>query len=216
MSKIRFVLFDFDGVISDTEKSNAAYLQRALSHYGISLTEKEWRSLLGINDPSRVKQFLRHADPPVDFETFYAYRNSLGNTYENGELELMPGLLPVLRELRQREIGTALVSSTSSHLIEAGLNQLGLTSYFDVVICGDMVQNRKPDPEPYLRAIQFMDARPQECLVIEDSPVGIRAGKAAGALVIGFCGSEISQDISQSDYRLDSFWDFFKLPICFF
>lgn len=213
MSRIRFVLFDFDGVIADTEQSNAAYLQRALSHYGVSLTDAERKSLLGINDPLRLEQFLRRAECAVTLDAFRAYRKTLGNTYENGKLELMPGILPVLKELRQRGIGTALVSSTSSYLIEAALCRLGLTSYFDVVICGDRVQNRKPDPEPYRNAMQLLNACPQECLVIEDSPVGIRAGKAAGAWVVGFRGSEIRQDTSQADFQLDTFYDFFNIPI---
>lgn len=213
MSRIRFVLFDFDGVIADTEESNAAYLQRALRHYGVTLSEEERRSLLGINDPSRLEHFLLRADRPVTLEAFRDYRKSLGNTYENGQLEPMPGVCSVLEDLRKKGISTALVSSTSTHLIEAGLHRLGLMSYFDVVICGDMVRNRKPDPEPYQKAMQYLGADPRECLIIEDSPAGIQAGKAAGAWVVGFRGSRIIQDTSQADFQLDTFLDFFNAPI---
>ena len=213
MSTIRFVLFDFDGVIADTEESNAAYLQRALRHYGVTLSEEERRSLPGIHDPSRLERFLLRADRPVTLETFRDYRKSLGNTYENGQLEPMPGVGTVLEGLRKKGISTALVSSTSTHLIEAGLRRLGLMSYFDVVICGDMVHNRKPDPEPYRKAMEYLGADPRECLIIEDSPAGIQAGKAAGAWVVGFRGSRIIQNTSQADFQLDTFLDFFNTPI---
>ena len=82
-----------------------------------------------------------------------------------------------------------------------------------MVICGDMVSRRKPDPEPYREAMGRLGAAPEECIVIEDSPVGIQAGKAAGAAVIGFRGSGIHQDTSQADYQLDTFSDFFSLPL---
>lgn len=213
MNRIRFVLFDFDGVIADTEPSNGAYLQRALHHYGISLTDAEKKSLLGMNEPLRLEQFLRRANTPVMLDTFRTYRKSLGNTYENGTLTPMPGLLSVLEALRQRKIGTALVSSTSTHFIEIGLRRLGLTSYFDVIVCGDMVQHRKPNPEPYQKALQLLNAKPQECLILEDSPPGIQAGKAAGVLVVGFRGSAIQQDTSQADFQLDSFQEFFNIPL---
>lgn len=215
MNRIRFVLFDFDGVIADTEPSNCAYLERALYHYGISLTDAEKISLLGKNNPPCLEQFLHRASPPVPLDVFHTYRKSLGNTYENGALAPMPGLLSVLEELRQRNIKIALVSSTNHHLIKIGLRRLGLDSYFDVVICGDMVHNRKPSPEPYQMAFHLLGAQPQDCLILEDSLPGVQAGKAAGALVVGFHGSSIIQDTSLADFHLASFHDFFKLPVFF-
>lgn len=215
MRKIRYVLFDFDGVIADTEASNSEYFCNALKHFGVYLTPQEQHSLIGTNNSDRVAQFLARASLPVSVQELREYRKTLGNTYEDGHLEAMPGLIPLLNRLKAQGVGIALVSSTSSHLIETGLHRLGLTSHFDVVICGDMVQNRKPHPEPYRKAIQHFDADPHECLVIEDSPVGIQAGKAAGCLVAGFCGAQIKQDISLADFRLDSFYEFYSLPVSF-
>lgn len=207
------MLFDFDGVIADTEESNIQYLEKALASYGVILTDAERRSLFGVNEPSKIARFLERSNPPVNLETFRGYRKTLGNTYENGSLEPMPGLLQVLNGLRAKWITMALVSSTSTALIEAGLRRLNLTAYFDVVICGDMVDKRKPDPEPYQKAMELLGADPLECLIIEDSPVGIQAGKASGARVVGFRGSRLRQDVSQADFRIDTFGDFFRIPV---
>ena len=68
-----------------------------------------------------------------------------------------------------------------------------------------MVTRRKPDPEPYLRAAQLLGLAPDDCLVIEDSPAGIRAGKAAGCTVLGYTGSSIRQDVSAADLTLSDF-----------
>ncbi len=215
MREIRFVLFDFDGVIADTELSNAGYLSRALEHYGVILSEAEKRRLPGVNDAAMVAEFLKRASTKVSLEEFQAYRKSHGNTYVNGDLRTMPGLTGVLERLREMGIPLALVSSTSTYLIEAALQRLGLTDFFPVVIGGDMVRRRKPDPEPYQTAMRLLNARAEECLIVEDSPVGIRAGKAAGGTVVGYCGSELRQDVSEADYRLDSYAHFFSLPLHF-
>ena len=107
---------------------------------------------------------------------------------------------------------TGIVSSTRSQLILTALDRLHLVSQFDVVVCGDMVTRRKPDPEPYLRAAQLLGLAPGDCLVIEDSPAGIRAGKAAGCTVLGYTGSSIRQDVSAADLTLSDFHLYRQLP----
>ena len=179
------------------------------------LSEAEKRRLPGVNDAAMVAEFLKRASTKVSLEEFQAYRKSQGNTYVNGNLRTMPGLTRVLERLREMGIPLALVSSTSTYLIEAALQRLGLTDFFPVVIGGDMVRRRKPDPEPYQTAMRLLNARAEECLIVEDSPVGIRAGKAAGGTVVGYRGSELRQDVSEADYRLDSYAHFFSLPLHF-
>lgn len=175
---IRCVLFDFDGVIADTEERNADYLASALAHFGVRLTEEDRSALVGINDPSLLEALLKRAETPVTLEQLQAERTRHGNYYENGaDLHTQPGLREFLSALRAQGILTGVVSSTRSQLILTALDRLHLVSQFDVVVCGDMVTRRKPDPEPYLRAAQLLGLAPGDCLVIEDSPTGIRAGK---------------------------------------
>lgn len=68
-----------------------------------------------------------------------------------------------------------------------------------------MVQNTKPSPEGYLKAAELLGVNPENCLVIEDSPIGISAGLSAGMRVVGFSGASVSQDISQAHNQVDSF-----------
>lgn len=210
---IRCVLFDFDGVIADTEGRNADYLASALAHFGVQLTKEDRNALIGINDPSLLMSLLSRAETPVTLEQLQAERTRCGNYYENGtDLHTQPGLLEFLSALRARGIQTGVVSSTRSQLILTALNRLHLVSKFDVVVCGDMVTQRKPDPEPYLRAAQLLGLPPCDCLVIEDSPAGIHAGKSAGCTVLGYTGSSIRQDVSVADFTLSDFHLFRQLP----
>ena len=158
---IRCVLFDFDGVIADTEERNADYLASALAHFGVRLTEEDRSALVGINDPSLLEALLKRAETPVTLEQLQAERTRHGNYYENGaDLHTQPGLREFLSALRAQGIRTGIVSSTRSQLILTALDRLHLVSQFDVVVCGDMVTRRKPDPEPYLRAAQLWGLPP--------------------------------------------------------
>ncbi|MCI8815802.1 MAG: HAD family hydrolase [Angelakisella sp.] len=210
----RCVLFDFDGVIADTEESNVKYLGKALAVFGVVITPEEQAQLVGMNDPRILEKMLRRARPPVTLEQLLEERKRQGNTYEDDpDLAPTPGVIEFLHRLRAAGKGIALVSSTSARLILAALNRLGLTGFFDVIICGDMVSEKKPSPECYRKAMALLRARPEECVIVEDSPVGIRAGKAAGAVVAACRCGRLRQDTSQADFEFESFEECMRLPV---
>ena len=210
----RYVLFDFDGVIADTEESNVKYLGKALAVFGVVITPEEQAQLVGMNDPRILEKMLRRARPPVTLKQLLEERQRQGNTYEDDpDLAPTPGVIEFLHRLRAAGKGIALVSSTSARLILAALNRLGLTGFFDVIICGDMVSEKKPSPECYRKAMALLRARPEECVIVEDSPGGIRAGKAAGAVVAACRCGRLRQDTSQADFEFESFEECMSLPV---
>ncbi len=201
----KYILFDFDGVIANTEESNAKYLRQALACFDIILTDEERSNLIGKNDPSLIAGLLSKSSKKVTLEEFTNKRRQIGNTYENSCMEPMPGLVSFIKEYRCKGIKTGIVTSTTTRLIIIALNRMNMMSLFDVIICGDMCTKSKPDPQGYLKAMNILGARPEECIVFEDSPVGIQAAKSAGAFVAAYCGSGIKQDISGADISVDSF-----------
>ncbi len=208
----KFVLFDFDGVIADTENSNAAYLQKALSVYGIKLTAEDRKKLIGTKNKEYVSQLLSRSPIPVTQEELKETRIKMGNTYENGDICEEKGIRKLIDMIRKRGMKTALVSSTSAKLIITALNRLQMMDMFDVIVCGDMYKEPKPNPEGYKRAMDYLKASPEECVVVEDSQVGILAGKQAGAYVIAYKGGSIEQDVGQADYVIRSFESIDILP----
>jgi beta-phosphoglucomutase len=209
----RYVLPDFDGVIADTEESNARYLEETLNSYHIGLTDADKRKLLGTNDKSYLADLLKKSNSDVSLQQVQARRQELGNTYEDGEISPFPGVVHYIVQLRKSGRKTALVTSTSTRLIVAALNRMHMMNLFDVIVCGDMCLKSKPDPAIYLKAMALLGAAPQDCLVIEDSEVGIRAGKNAGATVVAFCGSAITQDTREADYQADTYADVYQLNL---
>jgi HAD superfamily hydrolase (TIGR01509 family) len=99
-----------------------------------------------------------------------------------------PGAADLLRAVRAAGLGSALVTTTPRNIADIVLRSIRAdlaTDPFDVTVCGDEVPARKPDPAPYLQAMRALGVGPEECVVVEDSAVGIASGLAAGAAVLG-------------------------------
>ena len=130
-----FVLFDFDGVIANTEESNAAYLEKALSAFGIQLTDDERKALIGTNDKARIESLLSRSLVKVTAEDLAGKRRQVGNTYENSCIRPMPGVVSLIQEIRGRGMKTGLVTSTSTRLIMIALNQMSCLMLSYAAIC---------------------------------------------------------------------------------
>lgn len=207
----RFVLFDFDGVIANTEESNARYFEKALASFGIYLSEEDKHKLIGTKDSENVIRLLSRAPKKVTLEEFQLKRKEVGNTYENGDISPMPGLISLIENLRKKGLKIGIVSSTSTRLIIIALNRMKMMNLFDIIVCGDMCTKGKPDPEGYKKAMSLLNANPEECIVLEDSEVGIHAAKLARTQVIAYRGSGISQNVQEADFAIDSYKEYRKI-----
>lgn len=202
---MKCILFDFDGVIIDSEIDAFEHFRKSLVEKGIDITLDELLKYIGKSSLTITTELFKKNNIKQDPEKFLTERRNSGNYYEVSELKVMPGLIEFLESLKKNNKKTAVVSSTSSRSVVTALNRLSLIKYFDAIICGDMVKETKPSPEGYLKAAKFLNVKPDECVVIEDSPIGILAGKNAGMKVIGFKGSSYKQDTSNADIEITSY-----------
>ncbi|MCI9263783.1 MAG: HAD family phosphatase [Oscillospiraceae bacterium] len=202
-----YFLFDMDGVLMDSEPLYLKRLQRHMAHYGVEYSPEELEQFVGKTSVSIAETMVRTHDLPLTPQEFLAEEaRHCGSFYlDSPELALFPGAEEFLDHLRERGIGTALVSSTSSKSVLSALDRFGMVRRFDAIVCRDMVSNTKPSPEPYLTAARFLGAQAGDCLVVEDSPVGIAAGKAAGMTVAALRASAIRQDITGADLEAGSY-----------
>jgi beta-phosphoglucomutase len=210
---MKCILFDFDGVIIDSEIGAFDHFRKSLKRKGINITLDELLKYTGKRSLEITTELFKKNNIAQDPQEFLKENRNYGSYYEVSELQIMPGLIDFLELLSGRSIKTAVVSSTSSRSVVTALNRLSLVKYLDAIICGDMVKSPKPSPEGYLKASKFLNAKPVECIVIEDSPIGIQAGKNAGMKVIGFKGSTHKQDTSTADFEFKSYkelMDFFN------
>lgn len=202
---IECALFDCDGVIVDSEPLSARRNLRALHALGVPATYEDCLAMSGLSSEQKVPALLKRYESNRTLEEFRAACRAQGEPYLNPDLRVFDGLHEVLENLQALGACVGLVSTTVGKRISVLLERFDLADLFDVVVTGDMVARHKPDPEPYLRAMELLDVCSERTIVLEDSAVGITSAKAAGAYVFGVCASSVSQDVSAADELLESY-----------
>lgn len=178
------VLFDLDGVLVDSELLWARLADEVLRAAGAprSVFGPQYRSLPISQTFALVTKELGLDADPMEL------RDRLLERFREriSELSPVPGAVDAVTAI-QRRWSTGLVTSTPRELALLELARTGLS--FRTAVCGGEAERAKPAPEPYLLAAKRLGARPERCIVVEDSSNGIASGKAAGMRVIGLLGS---------------------------
>lgn len=196
---MRAVIFDMDGVLVDSEAANVALLTEYLMESKLSVPFSVILEYIGAPSELFWNQVER-MNPQTDAETamqgFYAFRRGQRLSYR---AMMYPGVAQLLRDLKQEGFCIGLASSTVRNTVLEVLNQCEIQSYFDTLVCGREVIHGKPAPDIFLKAAGLIGAKPEACVVVEDSNRGVRAGKRAGMKVIGKTDLRFGQDISEAD-----------------
>jgi len=179
------ILFDFDGVLADTEPVHFECWREVLSEFGIYL---EWssfqREFVGVSDWKMLERLGAARKPPISVEELwpsYTRKRELFQARVAAQPPFEQATIDLLRELHGN-YKLAVVSSSHRQEIEPPLVRSGILPFLGALVCGNEVQNLKPAPEPYLRAAELLGA--SNPLVIEDSDPGVASGRAAGFEVL--------------------------------
>jgi beta-phosphoglucomutase len=212
---MRAVIFDFDGVLVDSEPVHFRELRSCLAHEGITIDKAEYLGhYLGYDDRGAIRTALeRHG---VDFSENVVDRivACKGEHFSAGDIPFFPGARQLVRSLSALPLGIA--SGATRRDIEAVLLEGGLGEAFAVIVAAEDVARGKPDPEPYLVAARRLRAhapglRPEECLAFEDSLPGVAAARAAGMTVVAVTNSYPASQLSAAHLVVDSL-EGFTLP----
>ncbi|WP_395728886.1 HAD family hydrolase [Nakamurella sp.] len=183
MSSLQAVLFDLDGTVVDSEPLWADAMRVIATDLGGTLTEEVLARTTGLSVPASVDLML--AELGSDLPHHEATRQLLDRAAEVFATELMwqPGAQELIDALRAEGVTTALVTSSPRVVVDVAMQRLG-SHRFDLAVCGDEVSSPKPDPEPYLTAMQRLGLPATDCLAVEDSPSGTEAAVAADIPVL--------------------------------
>lgn len=206
---MRAVIFDFDGVIADTEPLHFEGLRRTLEEIQITLTEKDYYTdYLGFDDRGCILEALRVNHRPISsalVEDLMAKKAVAYMASIKEHLVIFPGVKAFIEEAATT-YPLAIASGALRSEIELVLEQIGLRNVFAHITSAEDVVNGKPHPEPFLQALAGLNrhqstiAIPADlCLVIEDSRPGIRAAKAAGMRVLAVTNTHTAQDLHEAD-----------------
>ena len=178
-------IFDMDGTIIDSEPLFKLIANRSALELGFSIDEETYNTWVGLPRESLERAILQSLGPnfPLeDFKQIFAY-NWISHTEKNG-ISPKLGIPELLRRLSKEKIPLAVATSTPTEQAERSLRIAGLYDPFDIIIGGDQVENGKPDPEIFLKAAGALGYRPEECLAVEDSTIGVESAIAANMFTI--------------------------------
>lgn len=208
---IQAIFFDFNGIIIDDEPLQLKAYQEAFRPEGVTLAENDYYDMLGMDDQTFVRALYQRAAREASEEKMSAVierKSALHRKLIEDDLPLFPGVVTLVKHLsRQYQLG--LVSMARRVEIEHVLGRAHLTDAFMVVISSEDARACKPDPHCYQRALELLnDVRrtarllpllPEECLVIEDAPPGIRSGRAAGMRTMGVTHTVSEKALREAD-----------------
>jgi HAD superfamily hydrolase (TIGR01509 family) len=187
---IRGLVFDFDGLILDTETPEYQVLQEMFHEQGVDLPLEKWAQALGASFKAfnPIDYLIELSQKPLD-------KDVLLHTFKKNAMELiemqppMAGVVSLLEDARRNGIKLAVASSSPAEWVNTHLTRLNLMDYFEVILSGSDVTHVKPDPELYLRAAEELKILPSEAIALEDSPNGITAARSAGMYCLAVLNS---------------------------
>lgn len=178
---ISAVIFDMDGVIFDSERLVIECWKVVADKYGIDNIEEACFECLGINAALTKELMKKRYGETFPYD---AYKKEMSAIFHSraagGKLPQKKGIKELLTFLKENHIPTAVASSTRREVVMRELEEGGLLPYFDRVICGDMVERSKPEPDIFLKACESLSIDAPNAYAIEDSYNGIRAAFRAG------------------------------------
>ncbi len=213
---LRTVIFDFDGVITDSEILHFRAFNQVLGQYGIELTKQEYyKTYLGFNDADCYGKLIQQGLLKTEQEQIGNLIEEKKHIYKElakTEGKMIEGVRDFLTLLEENSIPMAICSGSLLTEVEMVLEDTGLRHLFEEIVSGEQVKKGKPDPEGFLLTLTRLnsnaslaqagnqnDILPGECIVIEDSHWGLEAAKAAGMHTIAVTNSYGAEQLGMAE-----------------
>jgi beta-phosphoglucomutase-like phosphatase (HAD superfamily) len=184
-ASIAAVIFDLDGVLVDTQIWWREVRDAWAAEHGITWRDEDERSTMGANTAQWTREMGERAGlgPEHDADIGRSIVDALVERYRSAGAPRIPGAVQAARTIGAA-YPVAVASGAPRRLIEAALEATGLDELVRIVVSADDVSHGKPAPDVYLEAARRLEVAPSRCLVVEDSANGLRAGRAAGMVVV--------------------------------
>ncbi|MEQ6376658.1 beta-phosphoglucomutase [Bacillaceae bacterium S4-13-58] len=204
MRSIEAVIFDLDGVITDTAEYHYLAWKQLAEELGVSFDRETNESLKGIGRMESLELILQKGNIQMSQEKKEELATKKNDHYKTfiqkiSPDDLLPGILSFLQELKREGIKTGLASaSKNAHTV---IEQLEVGSYLDTIVDAATVKQGKPNPEVFLRAAEQLGVNADNCVGVEDAEAGVQAIKSANMYAVGV-GSATS--LHQADWIIDT------------
>lgn len=193
---IKAIIFDFDGVIVDTENDRFKFFQKELSKHKIKFEAKYKKDFFGRKSQEAFKDMLPDVSSDLIKDIIIKRREFLDTNIIS---------MPIIKDVKtlikgiDKKYKIALASGSEEKIVKKFLQYHDLLKYFDVLTTGEYLTTGKPDPECYLITLKKLKIKPSEALIIEDAKAGIIAGQRAGCKVLGLKNKYNKEQIKLAD-----------------
>ena len=183
--QIKGILFDMDGLILDTEKLYCRFWQEAARILGYPMTMEQALGMRSLNRHAGEAKLKSYFGEWISYTEVREKRIELMDAFVEKEgVTTKPGILELLAFLQEKQIRTAIATSSPIGRTKKYLSSVHLENEFDAIVSGYMVEHGKPEPDIYVYAARQLGLKPENCIVLEDSPAGILAAYRAGCMPV--------------------------------
>ena len=204
------VLFDLDGTLVESMYVWSEIDVEYLGKFGLPVPDGLQQSIEGLSMYQTAVYFKDRFGIKDSLDKIMDDWNQMAYDKYIHEVRLKPGVHEFLDHLKEQDIPCAIATSNSRMLAHAVLKSHGIDSYFQTMVTGDEIKKGKPDPEVYLTAADRLHVTPERCLVFEDIPFGIMAGKNAGMTVYAVEDSYSMKDLEEKKKLADHYIQDYK------
>lgn len=208
---IQAVIFDMDGLMIDSEPVHFQAFNTVFNQFGLQFSKEENTKYIGMPDIDEAKDMVAKYPLPITAEELVKRKQTVLRRLFSKAIIPQPGLMELLGKLQERKYKIGIASSSALEEIESVVNGLKINKYIDVYCSAEQVKKGKPAPDVYFLAAQKLAVQPQDCLVLEDAPNGVRAGKAAGMQVFAIPSQYTKEgDFTKADKVLNNLLEVLK------
>ncbi|MCL4415140.1 MAG: HAD family phosphatase [Patescibacteria group bacterium] len=171
----KLVIFDYDGLIVNSEQVIFEAIKELFKKYKKSLTWEYYLKHIGTPKLIALRHFHADYSLKISFKKFVKERDEIVKKYINDKIKLMPGLLTLLNYLHSKKIAMAIATSGNKNYVSEGLKKFKIKKYFRTVVYVEDVERGKPYPDLIFEVLKRTNYKPSEAIILEDSPSGIEA-----------------------------------------
>lgn len=198
------VLWDLDGVIADSSTYHFAAWQDTFAKIGIDFPWENFVKLFGTRNDFIIRHVMRDKAHEENIKTIVKEKETNFRKRIMGNVKPLPGAIKLLEIIKKGNFKMGLVTSAPKENIDLLLGELGIGEYFNCIVSGREVTESKPSPQIFLLASEKCGTEPNDCIVIEDSPLGVKAAKDAGMRCLAVTNTHPKEELAESDRIVDS------------
>ena len=203
INKTKAILFDLDGTLAQTMEFHYDAWRKSMLHYGIDLAPEDYYPLEGTNLYELAKKlFVLHKLNGCDEKELV---NSKEKYYlDTNKFVLYPGVVELLDDIKSNDIKLGLVTARLRNSLNCTA-PLEFLKIFDSIITGNDTNEGKPSPQPFLKAAKKLGAMPEDCIAVENAPLGVASARNAKIYCIAICNTVESSYLSEANEVVESF-----------